>query len=340
MTRLRFRTTFALTIGVVLSMLLTACGNGGGESITVYSGRNENLVGPAIQAFEDATGVRVRVKYASSAAIAATILEEGSKTPADVVFLQDAGALGALEAEQVLDRLPDRQLDKVDNRFRSQSGVWVGVSGRARTVVYNTAAVDPDRDLPDSILGFTDPEWKGRIGWAPTNASFQAFVTALRVQLGEEGARQWLEGIKANDPQVYSKNTPIVAAVAAGEVEVGFVNHYYVHRFLAERGEGFGARNFYYGDGGPGALVNVAGVGVIEVSDNKELALRFIDYLLSFEGQVYFAEETFEFPLVEGVPSPAGVPSLSDLDPPELDLSSLADLRGTLELLREVGVLP
>lgn len=340
MTRLRFRTTFALTIGVVLSMLLTACGNGGGESITVYSGRNENLVGPAIQAFEDATGVRVRVKYASSAAIAATILEEGSKTPADVVFLQDAGALGALEAEQVLDRLPDRQLDKVDNRFRSQSGVWVGVSGRARTVVYNTAAVDPDRDLPDSILGFTDPEWKGRIGWAPTNASFQAFVTALRVQLGEEGARAWLEGIKANDPQVYSKNTPIVAAVAAGEVEVGFVNHYYVHRFLAERGEGFGARNFYYGDGGPGALVNVAGVGVIEVSDNKELALRFIDYLLSFEGQVYFAEETFEFPLVEGVPSPAGVPSLSDLDPPELDLSSLADLRGTLELLREVGVLP
>ncbi len=275
----------------------------------------------------------------ASAAIAATILEEGRNSPADVVLLQDAGALGALAGEGVLDRLDDELLGRVDAKFRSPEGLWVGTSGRARTVIYNTEAIDPETDLPDSILGFTDPKWKGRIGWAPTNGSFQAFVTALRVQLGEEGARSWLKGVKANKPKAFSSNTPIVAAVEAGEIDVGFVNHYYLHRFLDERGEGFKARNYYYTGGDPGALVNVAGVGILRSSDHKAAARRFIDYMLGVEAQTYFATQTHEFPLAANVPSPEGVPSLQQLDPPDIDLSNLADLRGTLDLLRDVGIL-
>ena len=309
-----------------------------GAEIILYSGRNENLVGPAIEAFIEATGIRVRTRYASTGAIAAQILEEGDNTPADVVLLQDAGALGALSLEGVLDNLPAEYLDRVDPRFRSPKGEWVGTSGRARVVVYNTERLSPD-DLPDSILGFTDPAWKGRIGWPPTNGSFQAFVTALRVQLGEDGARDWLRGIVANDPIAYAKNTPTVAAVAAGEVDVGFVNHYYLHRFLASEGEGFTARNFYYGGGDPGALVNVAGVGIIKGTNDLEAARVFVDWMLSEEAQTYFATETYEFPLVEGIASPEGVPPLSTLDPPDIDLSDLEDLRGTQDLLRDEGIL-
>ena len=336
---LKGRGRLMVGLAAVAMLVLAACGGGEGKTLTVYSGRSKTLVQPVLDAFARETGIKVGVKYASSAGIVATILEEGKNSPADVVFLQDAGALGALSEAGVLARLPDGVLGRVDPRFRSPIGEWVGVSGRARTVVYNTEKIDPERDLPDSILGFTDPKWKGRIGWAPTNGSFQAFVTALRVQLGEEKASQWLEGIQANSPRVYPKNTPIVAAAGSGEIEVGFVNHYYVHRFLAEQGEGFGARNHYYAGGDAGALVNVAGVGVLNTAKHSDAAERFVDYMLGRDAQEYFSLETFEFPLLPSVDSPQGVPSLGTLDPPDIDLGALEDLRGTLDLLRDLGIL-
>ena len=316
-----------------------ACG-GGDETLTVYSGRSQSLVEPLLESFSEETGIDIQVNYASSAAIAATILEEGDNTPADVVFLQDTGSLGALSAAGVLRRLPDELVQKVDARFRARSGEWVGTSGRARTVVYNTSTIDPTKDLPDSVLDFTDPSWKGRVGWAPSNGSFQAFVTSLRSQLGEETARLWLEGMKANAAQVYPKNTPIVAAVATGEIDVGLVNHYYLLRFLAEEGPGFGARNHFLGGGDPGALVLVAGAGILDTSDNRKASERFIEYLLSEPAQRYFATETKEYPLAAGVEPEGELPPLSSLDPPDVDLSNLSDLQGTLKLLRDTGVLP
>ena len=319
--------------------LLASCG-GEEETLTVYSGRTRSLVHPLLESFSEETGIEVRVKYASSAAIASTILEEGDNTPADVVFLQDPGSLGALAGAGVLRRLPDTLLDQVDARFRSRKGEWVGTSGRARTVVYNTSAIDPARDLPKSIMDFTDPAWKGRLGWAPPNGSFQAFVTAMRVQLGEDATRRWLEGIKANDARSYPNNISTVAAAARGEIEVGFVNHYYLARFLEEEGLGFGARNHFLGDGDPGALVLVAGAGILKASNNTAVAERFVEYLLSESAQRYFAAETKEYPLAAGVEPEGDLPSLASLDPPDVDLSNLSDLQGTLSLMRDIGILP
>ncbi len=316
-----------------------ACG-GGGESLTVYSGRSQTLVHPLLETFIEESGLDVRVKYAGSATIASTILEEGENTPADVVFLQDPGSLGSLSDAGLLSELPQEVLSKVAPGFRSPMGHWVGTSGRARTVVYNTAAVDPERDLPDSILGFTAPEWRDRIGWAPLNGSFQAFVTAFRVKWGEEAARAWLEGIDANGARSYPNNVTTVAAVARGEVDVGFVNHYYLQRFLEEEGPGFGARNYFLGGGDPGALVLVAGVGITESADNRQGAERFVEFLLSEAGQQYFSETTKEYPLIDGVEPAGDLPSLSSLDSPDIDLGDLADLQGTLSLLREVGIIP
>jgi iron(III) transport system substrate-binding protein len=313
--------------------------DGDGGSITVYSGRSESLVQPLFDQFERDTGIKVNVRYGDTAELAATILEEGRNSPADVFFAQDAGALGAVAEEGVLAPLPETLLDRVPSPFRSRDGLWVGVSGRARVVVYNTDRLTPE-ELPDSILDFTDPQWKGRIGWAPTNGSFQAFVTALRLIEGEVGARAWLEGIKANGAKVYENNTAIVEAVARGEVDVGFVNHYYLYRFLAEQGEGFSARNHFLAPNDPGNLINVAGVGILETSSNKEVAERFVDYLLSAPAQRYFAEETFEYPLIEGVRPSVDLTPLSEINPPDIDLSQLSDLQGTLDLLRETGVLP
>jgi iron(III) transport system substrate-binding protein len=336
---MRSRGAALAAVLVLTAALLTAACDGGGSSLTVYSGRSEDLVQPVIDRFSEETGIEVKVRYGETAELAATILEEGSNTPADVYFGQDAGALGALAEDGRLVELPDEILERVPLAFRSHDGVWVGVSGRSRVVAYNTENVDPE-ELPDSVLDFTDEEWRGRVGWAPTNGSFQAFVTALRLLEGEEAARAWLEGMAANDPTEYPSNVTALEGAANGEVDVALVNHYYLHQALAEQGEGFGARNHYLAGGDPGALVNVAGAGILDASDHREEAERFLEFMLAAEAQEYFAEETFEYPLVEEVEADPELVPLSQLEPPELDLSDISDLQGTLDLLRETGVLP
>ncbi|MBI4287912.1 MAG: extracellular solute-binding protein [Chloroflexi bacterium] len=306
-------------------------------TVTVYSGRSKSLVGPILEQASKDTGIEVRVRYGDTAQLAAAILEEGKRTPADVFFAQDAGALGAISKAGMFTRLPDRISNLVDAKFRSPKGEWVGVSGRARVVVYNTQALKPS-DLPESVYGFTDPKWKGKIGWAPTNASLQAFVTAMRKLDGEVKARQWLDGIKANSPKKYNNNTSIVQAVAAGEIHVGFVNHYYLFAEMKQKGD-IAARNYYPKKGDVGALMNVAGAGVINVSQNKEAAERFIEYLLSTSAQQYFTKETFEYPMLKSVPTHPDILSLSQIEVPNIDLSNLDDLDGTLKLLRDLGIL-
>jgi iron(III) transport system substrate-binding protein len=305
--------------------------------LIVYSGRSESLVGPVIDQFETASGIDVEVRWGGTAALAATLLEEGGNSPADIFFAQDPGGLGAVI--DLFVPLPETVLNQVEPRFRDPAGRWVGISGRARTVVYNTETLSLE-DLPPDLWGFTDPSWKGRLGWAPTNTSFQTMVTAMRALWGEAETRLWLEKVLENEPVAYEKNTPIVAAVGAGEVEIGFVNHYYLFRFLQEEGATFSARNYYLTGAGPGNLVLVAGAGILETGRNKEAAQKFIAYLLSPVAQQYFATQTFEYPLVEGVVTPRELPPLDSLLTAEVDLSQLTDLQGTVALLQDVGALP
>jgi iron(III) transport system substrate-binding protein len=346
MMRLWFK-VLALLAGFTL--LAAACGDddtggtsgtsdAGGDagSLVIYSGRNEELVGPLIEQFEEETGISVEVRYGDTAEMAAQILEEGDNSPADVFYGQDAGALGALGAEGRLVELADDQLDVVADGLKDDEGRWVGTSARARVVVYNNEELTED-DLPDSILDFTDPAWKGRIGWAPTNGSFQAFVTALRVIEGEDSARAWLEGIQANDPLVLDNNIATVEAVASGEISVGFVNHYYLYQFITEDPD-YTASNKLYGGGDPGGLVNVAGAGILDSADHVDEANQLIDFLLSEEAQTYFAEETYEIPVADGVQPVEGVPTLDEVTLATVDLNQLDDLAGTLALLTELGI--
>ncbi|CAN5882650.1 iron ABC transporter substrate-binding protein [soil metagenome] len=305
-------------------------------SLTVYSGRGEDLIGPLIERFRKASGIDVKVRYGGSAELAATILEEGRNSQADVFLAQDAGAIGAVADR--LSPLPEELLQRVEERFRGRDQTWVGLSGRARVVVYNTDRVS-EGELPDSIEGFTDPEWSGRLGWPPTNGSFQAFVTAFRLSKGDDEARQWLEGIRANRPKDYRNNMAIVAAVASGEIDAGFVNHYYLNQYLKEEPSA-PVQNHYLKDGDPGALINVSAAGILKSSRNAAAAREFLDFLLDTEAQRYFAEETGEYPLARGVEPKADLVPLSEIETPEVDLSDLGDLKQTLDLLREARVLP
>ncbi len=306
-------------------------------SLTVYSGRSEELVAPILARFEEATGVTLEVRYAGTSELAATILEEGANSPADVFLSQDGGALGALAKEGLLAALPADVVGRVDPRFAAGDGTWVGLSGRARVLAYDTRELS-DADLPASVTDLADPAWKGRIGWVPTNASFQTFVTALRVQLGEEAARAWLEAVQANDPRAYEGNAAAVAGVAAGEVDVALVNHYYLYQARAETPDLPVANHFFTG-GDPGALVNVAGIGILGTAKNLAAAEALVRFLLDAEAQTYFATKTFEYALVEGIAPADGLPALADIQSPDLDLTDLDDIEGTVRLLQEAGVL-
>jgi iron(III) transport system substrate-binding protein len=305
--------------------------------LTVYSGRSEELVAEVFDRFQDATGIELDVRYGDTAELAATIINEGDGSPADVYFGQDAGALGALQAEGRFTTLPTDIIDLVDPAFASTSGEWVGVTGRVRVLAYGTDSLSED-EVPDSVLDLTDPEWEGRVSWAPTNGSFQAFVTALRVTEGEDTAREWLEGMLANDVQVFENNASQVEAVGRGEVDIALVNHYYLSRFTAEDPDFPVANKFLPGD--IGGLVNVAGVGILETTDQPAAAEELVRFLLSDEVQGYFGSETneIEFPAVTGIEA-EGLPSVEELDAPEIDLSDLEDLQGTLTLLQETGAL-
>ena len=328
---------FVLVVGLVVAA--TGCATAPPASITVYSGRSEELIGPLIERFESETGIQAQVRYGDTAELAALLLEEGGNTPADVYLAQDAGALGAVAGAGQLRALPEDLLTPVPAALRSPAGQWVGISGRARVVVYDSRELGPEQ-LPTTIHGFTDPQWRGRLGWAPTNGSFQAFVTAMRVLEGDEAARTWLEGIEANEPGSYEGNAQIVQAVADGEIDAGFVNHYYLLRFLAEQGDTFPVRNHFLSGSDSGALINVAGAGILSSSDAEASARRFIEFLLHPDSQRYFAQETFEYPLVAGIDGPTGAPPLDQIQTPAIDLSDLSDLQGTLSLLTETGVLP
>ncbi len=322
----------------LLAAVAAGCGSGSNDTLTVYSGREEELVAPLFEKFTDATGIDVEVRYGDSAELAATIAEEGEHSPADLFFAQDPGSLGSVESQ--LAELPASTLELVEAQFRDADGRWVGTSGRSRVIAYDTEALTED-EVPDSVLDLTDPTWKGKVGVAPTNASFQAFVTAMRLSAGEDATRQWLVDMKANQVREYEKNTPIVEAVAAGEIELGLVNHYYLYLVRQEQPDAT-VENHFLRSGDPGALVSAAGAGVLASSDQAEDAERFVAFLLSDEGQRFYVDEAeeAEYPLVEGIEAKAGLPPLADLHGPDVDLSRFgAEHEATIELLRETGYL-
>jgi iron(III) transport system substrate-binding protein len=305
------------------------------DTLTVY-GRSGDVSG-LFELFEQETGVKVLARGGNLDDLADQIIEEGADSPADVFYAPLSDALGLLSAAGRLAPLSDEQLDRVPEAYRSPDGTWVGTSGRAHVVVYNTDQLSED-DLPDSILGFTDPVWRGRIGWDPTNRALQEAITALRQLEGEDETRAWLEGVQANAPVAFDGVPPIISAVAAGEIiDVGFGNHFYLYDQQAEGDATNVAAKFYPGD--PGGLLGMAGVGIIEGTANAAAANAFVDFLLSKKAQQYVAEVNLEIPLVEGVEPPEGTPTADELTVPNLDARQLEDLQGTRELLKEVGII-
>jgi len=324
-----------LSLLSALALTLAACSSSGEAEgpLVVYSGRAEELVQPLIDQFEQESGIDVEIRYAGSTDLAATLLQEGESTDADVYYAQDPASLGSVTS--LMAELDDEILDLVDPKFADREGRWVGTSGRVRVFVYNTGT---DLPLPQTIDEVNDPAWAGQIGVAPTNGSFLAFVSAMILERGEEATLTWLEALAANQPQQFEGNSPIVAATDAGEVQGGLVNHYYLLRLRAE-GAGEDTENWFIPAGDVGSLVMPAGAAITATTDMPEAARDFVEFLLSESAQEYFATDTFEFPLTDGVDLGEGSPNIDEINSPDIDLSQLADvLDDATRLVAEAGL--
>lgn len=340
-----------IAIASVLALAATALGacsatsedSGGGppepstEGITLYSGRIPAAIGGAIDMYEAAADRDVQVRYGDTGDLAATLIEEGDNSPADVFFAQEPGAIGAIAEQGLLAKLPQDILDRVPPQYRDPDGRWIGVTGRARIIAYNEAI--PESDLPDSPLGLTDPEWDGRVGWAPATDSLQQYVTALRLKYGDDEARSWLEGMVANGVQDYPDNVSIRDAIANGEIDVGLINHYYVAQAIAAEGPDYPVK-VYFPPKGLGSLLLLTSVGVLESSDRKDEAFDFVRSLLSEKGQEFFTTSSKEYPLAKGVkPDPALSVPLSDIPPSPGNLTDIEETQATIQLMQDAGAL-
>ena len=328
---------FHLLLGLTaLTLVASACSSSDDEeSLTLYSGRSEDLIGPLIEDFTEETGIEVEVKYLGSAEAALLIAEEGDQTPADVFISQSPGAMGFLESSGQLADLDSATLDLVDAGVRDADGKWVGLSGRQRVLVYNEDGVTAD-ELPSSVFDLTDPAWSGRLGIAPANGSFQDFVTAMRGSVGDDVTLEWLTALRENGVVTYSGNSAIVAAVGRGEVDAGLVNHYYNFRALAED-DSLPSRNHQLAVDDPGSVLIVTAAAVI-AGNESDAATSLVDFLLSEAAQRYFADETFEYPLAAGVAPADGIPAAEFDGVGDDTLGGLGDeLEGTRNLIVEAG---
>lgn len=337
---------FSVSLLALLALAATAIAGCGGEDekavgpegkVVVYSGRSAELVAPLYEKFEKETGITVEARYAGTPELASTIAEEGANSPADVFYAQDAGSIQAIE--DLLAPLTKSQLKLVDEQYRDPEGRWTGVSGRVRVLTYNTDAVKQS-DLPETVDEMTDPKWKDRVGIAPGNASFQAFVTAMRLTEGDDATRTWLQGMKDNGVKTFENNSAISEAVAKGEIDAGLVNHYYLYQTKAEDPDAPIA-NHNFKDGDPGSLVNVSAAGVLASAPNKANAERLMEFLLA-EGQEFFAVEAEEkeYPLVAGYEDklPDDLTPLAEIQGPDVSLSELGTgLSDTVTMIESIG---
>lgn len=336
--RLQRRASAPVALAVLALALLGACSEARPkEELTVYSGRGQALIGPLLERFADETGISVLVRYDDSANLALQIDTEGDRTPADIFVSQSPGTVGFLAARDKLAPIDAALLERVPEAFRSHAGTWVGLSGRRRVLVYNRDLVRPE-DLPASVFDLTDVRYAGKVGLAPTNASFEDFVTAMIEIAGRDRALEWLTAMERAGSTTYPNNNAIVDAVGRGEIPMGLVNHYYNFRALAENPDA-PSRNHHFADGDLGSLILVSTATVLRTSDQKDAAMRLVDFLLSDEAQRYFTEEDYEYPLVTGVPPREGLPPLNPASSPAIDLDSLGDkLQLTLDLIEQSGL--
>jgi len=342
---LRKRTLLPAALGLVLTVVAAACGSASGTadttSITLYSGQHPQTVASLVSAFEKQTGIQVRVRSDDEDVLAAQIAQEGSHSPADVFLTENSPPLMDLQQRGLLAPVDASTLAKTPSKDNSPQGDWLGISARVSVMVYNTKDLKASQ-LPSSVLDLAKPEWKGKLGLAPSETDFQPVVTAVALEYGDARAVAWLKALEANaEGHLYPDNETLVSEVNGGRVQIGVINHYYWYRLRDEIGAGaVHSAEKFFAPHDPGYVIDVSGAGILKSSSHQAEDQKFLAFLVSKQGQEVLAHsESYEYPLGSGVKTAKPLYPYSKLQPDPITLTQLGTGQHAIALLREAGLL-
>jgi iron(III) transport system substrate-binding protein len=339
--RRAWRVIGMVAVSGMLAASAAACGASGAapaNGLVLYNGQHEQTTQALVNAFEKQTGITVTVRSGDEDQLAEQIMQEGSRSPADVIFTENSPALMKLAGQHLLAPTDASTLAAVPSAYNSPAGNWVGVTARVSALVYNTSALKPS-ELPSSVMDLAKPQWAGKIGIAPGETDFQPIITSIADTYGSAAALTWLKGVKANaGSHVYPDNETITSEVNSGQVEIGLINHYYWYRLRAEIGAAkMHSALHYFAPADPGYVLDVSGAGILASSTHKAAAQKFLAFLVSAAGQRIIAQtDSFEYPIRPGIAANPQLPPLSSLHPDPADtVARLGDGSLALALLQQ-----
>ena len=308
--------------------------------LTVYSGRTRDQIDPLFAAIEDRyDDFTIDSDFDDNSTQLNKINEETADTRPDIFYTQSSGALAALKQDGLVRTLPEDIIDAVDDNYSDPDGTWTGASGRVRAIQYNTELWDGNADdLPDDIMAYaTDDRFEGIISTRPTSGTFRSFIVAMMEMEGEQATREWVRGlVDDQDVTLYSSGSQQAEAVNAGNQTVGLGNQYYAGRILENDPDA--PIDVAFTENDAGCLFNVSGIGILADADKPNLAAEFARHVLAAEGQTFFVETNGEYPVLDGVDYVGDLPTLSEINPPEFDLNTLANVEQAVDLLRDEGM--
>ncbi|MFK3793720.1 extracellular solute-binding protein [Pseudomonas piscis] len=304
-------------------------------SLTLYNGQHKEVGEAVAKAFEAKTGIHVNVRKGSSNQLASQVVEEGERSPADVIYSEESPPLNKLGEQGLLAQTDTATLALLPKEYVASNGTWIGITARVRVVAFNPKLV-AEKDLPTSVLEFSQPQWQGKIGFVPTSGAFQEQAVAIIKLHGMDAAEEWLTGLRAFG-KVYSNNMVALKAVENGEVAAVLANNYYWFALQRERGQ-LDSKLHYFTNGDAGGLITVSSAAVLKSSKHPKEAQQFLAYMASEEGQRVITQTTAEYPLHKGMESNRGLKPFSELNPPRVTPADLGNAEQALELERDVGL--
>jgi len=304
-------------------------------SLTLYNGQHKEVGEAVAKAFEAKTGIHVNVRKGSSNQLASQVVEEGERSPADVIYSEESPPLNKLGEQGLLAQTDTATLAVLPKEYVASNGTWIGITARVRVVAFNPKLV-AEKDLPTSVLEFSQPQWQGKIGFVPTSGAFQEQAVAIIKLHGMDAAEEWLTGLRAFG-KVYSNNMVALKAVENGEVAAVLANNYYWFALQRERGQ-LDSKLHYFTNGDAGGLITVSSAAVLKSSKHPKEAQQFLAYMASEEGQRVITQTTAEYPLHKGMESNRGLKPFSELNPPRVTPADLGNAEQALELERDVGL--
>jgi iron(III) transport system substrate-binding protein len=335
--------TAALAVCTGLTLLAASgCGSSpSGPSITLFNGQHPQTTDALVSAFEKASGITVNMQNNDEDVLADQIATEGSSSPGDVIYTENSPALEFLQGRGLLAKVDPATLAHTPARYNSPLGDWVGVSARVSVLIYNPSLISKSQ-LPTSVLQLASPRYRGKLAFAPQETDFQPIITSVMLKYGKARALSWLEGIKANaGAHIYNANEAIADAVNRGAVAFGVVNQYYWYRLRALVGaSAIRSRITYFAPYDPGYIVDISGAAILKSSKHQADAQRFLEFLVSSQGQHIIAtSSSYEYPIASGVTTAQPETPFDQLKPYPLSIAQLGNGLAAINLLREAGLL-